>query len=214
MLNDDHVQLINEIHFQYYFDEEFFLENQFLKKNRKYCCCFFLFKPFCFSFNSSCCFSAWISWDLSTFNKAIYCCCWCKFIWLLCGLCTIWNALFSLTDGDKADFGLEQRLSNVPKSCSIIWIGARDERFCSIINDIGNESSWLLLLLLFILTDGKIWRKCERFFFSEDFIDDDDDDDNVAKPLVLLCTVRKWPDVEDDDNDEVTAEGTKNERHD
>ncbi len=66
-----------------------------------------------------------------------------------------------------------------------------------------------LLLLLFRLADGNIWRKCERFFFSEDFMDDDDDDDNVAKPFVFWCTVRTWPDVEDDDNDEGTAEGTK-----
>jgi hypothetical protein len=103
-------------------------------------------------------------------------------------------------------------LSNVPKSCSIICVGVRDERFFSIKKDTGDGYSlvfiWLLLLLLlFILADGKIWRKCERFFFSEDFIDDDDDD-NVAEPLLLLYTVWKWPDVEDDD-DEVTAEGTR-----
>jgi len=227
MLNDDHVLLINEIHFRYYFDEKFFLENQFLKikylqQKRNY----FLFsfkKPFCFSFNSFCCCSTWISCDLSTFNKAIYCWCWwCIFVWLLFGLCTIWNALFSFTVDDIADFGLERRLSNIPKSCSIIWIGVRDERFCSIKNDIGNESSLvfilllllLLLLLLFTLADGNKWGKCECFFFSEDFIDDADDDDDVAKPLVLLCTVWKWPDVDDDDNDEVTAEGTRKEMND
>jgi hypothetical protein len=33
-LNDDHVLLINEIHFRYYFEEKFFLENQFLKINK------------------------------------------------------------------------------------------------------------------------------------------------------------------------------------
>ncbi len=133
------------------------------------------------------------------------------------GLWTIRKALASFADDDdgKADLGLERRLvwwlSNVPKSCSIICVGVRDERFFSIKNDTGDGHSfvfiWLLLLLLFILADGKIWRKCERFFFSEDFIDDDDDD-NVAEPLLLLYTVWKWPDVEDDD-DEVTAEGTR-----